>query len=536
MQEQTGKPLGRILGDLNFLRSEELIAFVGRQLEIPHVDLSSYIIESEVIDLIPEATARKYKLIPLFRVEDRITVAMADPVDIFALDDIKLQVGCDVNPTIASEESIIKAIDEYYGGTRLVEEAVESISRSTLGLVPAEKLAAEKLERVIEQPPIVKLVNQIFLEAIRSRASDIHLEVQKEGTDIRYRIDGILHRVSSIPKHLTLPVISRIKIMSGLDITERRIPQDGHIRRKLGEKEIDLRISTSPTIYGEKVALRILDKSAMAFSLADIGLSPSSLRQLRELIRRRSGLIIISGPTGCGKTSTLYAILNAINSPEKNIMTLEDPVEYEVQHVNQEQINPKAGFTFPMGLKSILRQDPDIIMVGEIRDFETAELVIRASITGHLVFSTLHTMDAAGILTRLIDIGVEPFLIASTVIGLVAQRLVRKICTKCREEYTPSLSLLEQVGWSGKKDLKLHKGRGCKECKHTGYKGRTGLFELVVVNEKIRGLIMGKTPSTAIAEAARKSGMKSLREDGLDKILAGITTIEEVLRETQSDE
>lgn len=524
-QSGTDKSLGKTLVDLNYLSQDELIAFVARQLDIPHVNLSSYIIEPEVIDLISEDTARKYKLVPMFLVEDTITVAMADPVDVFALDDIKLRVGLEVIPTLASEEDILKAIDQNYGGAHSIAETLEEIEDLSSESPVSEEVEAEELEKVTERPTIVKLVNQLILEAARDRASDIHLEPRKREMGVRYRIDGVLHEVSSIPRSLQLPVISRIKIMADLDITERRLPQDGAIQLRLNEKEIDLRVSTFPTVFGEKIVMRILDKSAVLIDLEALGFSSQNLSKFQALINEPNGLILITGPTGSGKTSTLYAALSAISSPEKNIVTLEDPVEHAIDRVNQAGINPKGGLTFATGLRSILRQDPDIIMVGEMRDTETCELAIRAALTGHLVFSTLHTMDAAGSLTRLLDMGIEPFLISSSVIGVVAQRLVRIICPNCKEEYIPR-------GWSENKDIKLYKGQGCKQCKHTGYKGRTGLFEIIVIDEHIRELIMTKTPASLIKEAAAKHGAVSLREDGLSKVETGITSIEEVLRVT----
>lgn len=533
VQKEREEPLGKVLVDLNLLTREELLDFIADELEIPHVDLSSYLIEPDVLSLVPEATARKYKILPLFKVENTLSLAMADPLNVFALDEIKLKAGLEVEPALASEESIDKAINEYYGGAQVIEEAVEEIDKTSLKLGVTERVPTEKLERITEQPPIVKLVNELILQAIKEGASDIHLEPQKRELDVRYRIDGILHKISTVPKNLQLPVTSRIKIMADMDITEKRMPQDGRIDIKLGERDIDLRVSTFPTISGEKTVLRVLDKSAFSVDLAGVGLSSDGLRQFRQLIKRPGGLILICGPTGSGKTTTLYALLNALNSPEKNIVTLEDPVEYEVGQINQGQINPKAGLTFASGLRTILRQDPDIIMVGEVRDLETAELAIRAALTGHLVLSTLHTMDAAGTLTRLTDMGIEPFLIASSISAVLAQRLVRKICSKCKEAYDPSPELLDQMGWSAKKDLKLYKGKGCKECRHTGFKGRTGLFELLTLNEEIRNLIISKASADVIKKAAAKAGSKSLREDGLDKVLTGITTLDEILRETQ---
>lgn len=533
-QGKTGESLGKTLVDLGFLPEEELIAFIARQLEIPDVDLSSYIIDTELIDLIPESTARKHRLIPLFRVNDTVTVAMANPIDVFALDDLRLQVGLEVKPALASEESIDKAIDEYYGGAQAIGEVVGELDEASLELAKPERVSADRLERITEQPPIIRLVNELILQAVKEGASDIHLEPQRNELNVRYRIDGILHKVSTIPRHLQLTITSRIKIMADLDITERRRPQEGRIQVKVGERDIDLRVSVFPSISGEKTVLRVLDKSALYLDLAGLGLSPENLRQVRLLIKRPNGLIFVCGPTGCGKTTTLYVMLDVLKSPEKNIVTLEDPVEYKLNQVNQNQINPKVGLTFANGLRAILRQDPDIIMVGEVRDFETAKLAIRAALTGHLVFSTLHTLDAAGTLTRLTDMGIEPYLIASSIRAVIAQRLVRKICSKCKKVYVPSSELLNQLGWSSKKNLKFYRGEGCKECRRTGYKGRTGLFELMIMNEEVRNLVMVKSPSDAIRKAAVKTGLKSLKEDGLSKALTGITTIEEVLRETKS--
>lgn len=531
IKAQTGRSLGETLISLNYLTQDELISLISSKLDIPHIDLTSYVVESEVINLVPENSARRYKLFPLFRVEDTLTVAMADPMNIFALDDLKIQTGLNVEPAMASEESIIKAINEYYSGAHLLEEAAENI-KLDLGDEAAGKLTTDRIEHITELPPIVKLVNQIILEAVKDRASDIHLEPHREAVDVRYRIDGILHKVSSIPKALHLPVVSRIKIWANLDISEKRIPQDGRIQTKIGLKDVDLRVSTFPAINGEKVVLRVLDKSGVSFQLSDLGFSAENLRTFRSLIKRPSGLVFITGPTGSGKTTTLYAALNAVISPERNIVTLEDPVEYEIKFINQGQINPKAGLTFAAGLRAILRQDPDIIMVGEVRDFETAELVIRAALTGHLVFSTLHTMDAASTITRLIDIGVEPFLIASSVAGIIAQRLVRKNCFKCVQEYSPPQKLVNELSLDNSSDLKFYWGKGCKDCGQTGYKGRTGLFEVVRITEPIKALIMEGAPAGKIKETASREGFKSLQEDGREKITKGITTVEEVLRAT----
>ena len=536
LQQKKGYSLDKALVELKIVTNDEIMGFIASKLDIPNIDLASYLIEPDVIDMISEDSAKKYKIVPLFKVEDTLTGAMSNPMDVFALDDLKLKSHLEIKPVLSDEDSINKAIEQYYGGTHLIEETIEKAKSISVDIDISEPYGVARLERVSEQTPIVRLVDQLITEAVKDKASDIHIEPQKEDVNIRYRIDGILHNVSTLPKHLQLSVISRIKIMASLDIAERRTPQDGRIQIKLGEKDIDIRVSTFPTIFGEKIALRILDKSRAITNLVDLGLESENLARLRSLIRKPNGFVFIVGPTGSGKTTTLYALLHEINSPDKNIVTLEDPVEYEIKHINQGQINPKADVTFAKGLRSILRQDPNIIMIGEVRDLETAELAVRAALTGHLVFSTLHTMDAATSLTRLVDMGVEPFLISSSITGLVAQRLVRKICPKCKEEYKPSKELLKQIGWENKKNLKAYRGKGCKSCKQTGYKGRVGIFEVVAMNEEIKRLITSDNSANIVREEIRKSGAKSLQEDGLKKVSKGITTIEEILKETINEE
>lgn len=535
-QKRTGETLGQVLVKLSFLTEDQLVSFLARRLDLPQVDLSSYLVDPEVINQVPEKLARRYKIIPLFQVENTLTVAMADPLNVFALDEIRFQTGREVEPVISTEPNILRAIDQYYSAGHLIQEAVEDLDKMVTAVTLDEDLGGERLERIAEQPPVMKLVNQIILQAVRDKASDIHIEPEKDALGVRYRIDGILHKVSSPPKELHLPIVSRIKVMANLDIVERRLPQDGRIQTSVEGRDIDLRVSTFPTIHGEKVVLRVLDKSSMSFSLADLGFSPENLQKFQSLIKRSYGVILITGPTGSGKTSTLYAALNAINFPEKNIITVEEPVEYQIKNISQGQINPKVGLHFATGLRAILRQDPDIIMVGEVRDYETAELVVRAALTGHLVFSTLHTNDAPGALTRLTDMGVEPFLISSSVTGVVAQRLVRTICPFCKQETKPSPDLLKQIELPPKAEATFFKGKGCPKCKRTGYKGRIGIFELLLISDRIRELIMSKTSSSVIKEAAREMGLKTLQEDGLEKALKGITTIEEVLRVTQVGE
>jgi type IV pilus assembly protein PilB len=484
-----------------------------------HVDLDSYLIDEKVLDLVPESLARRYQLIPLFKIGNTLTVAMADPHNIHALDEVMLKTGCEVEPVVSSDVQIRKAIDEYYGVSGSIEEIVKGFAEQG-----PESLGPE-------QAPAVKLLDLIIAKAIREGVSDIHLEPDEKGVHTRYRIDGVLHEVSSLPKNLQSAIISRVKVMGNMDIAESRAPQDGRSHLKTEDKEIELRISTFPTIYGENVVLRILDQSSALMGLEDLGFSKDTIRRYEALIKRPHGIILVTGPTGSGKTTTLYASLNSINCPEKNIITIEDPVEYRLNLIRQTQINPKAGVTFAAAIKSVLRQDPDVIMVGEIRDFETAQTAIRAALTGHLVFSTLHTNDAPGALTRMMDMGVEPYLISSSVVGVLAQRLVRTICPKCKELHQPEDRIAKTLGVAKEKDPVFYWGKGCKNCRQTGYKGRTGLFELLAVNDPIRDLILQRKPAGTIRKVARETqSMKTLREDGVDKVSRGITTIDEVAK------
>ena len=532
--EKSGEPLRRTLVKFGMVSEEDIITFFEEQLGIPKVELSRFLIDPKVINLIPEDLARKYLAIPLFRIGDTLTLAIGDPLNVIALDEIHLKTGCLIEPVVASEADIKQAINQYYGVSGGIEDVIKSIDIKKIE-VSEEEESIEKLQDIAEEAPIIRLVNLILMQAIRDNASDIHVEPEEKDLHIRYRIDGILHDIITIPKHLQAAIISRIKIMSDLNIAVKRTPQDGRFQIKLEENQIDLRVSTFPSIHGENVVLRLLSASSIFLGLEQLGFSPQNLEQFKSLIRRPYGIILVTGPTGSGKTTTLYSALETINTPEKNIITIEDPVEYRLPGIRQSQINPKAGLTFATGLRSILRQDPDVIMVGEVRDRETAEIAIQAALTGHLVFSTLHTNDAAGALTRLIDMGAEPFLISSSVIGIVAQRLVRTICPSCKEEWTPGEPILQEIGIESRGRLNLYKGKGCKSCKNTGYKGRIGVFELLIVDDKIRELILSRTSSSIIKKEAEKVGMKTLRADGIDKIISGITTIDEVIRATQVD-
>jgi type IV pilus assembly protein PilB len=507
-------------------------------MHIPYVSIGNYTIDREVLDLIPEKIARRYKIIPLFKIEDVLTVAMSDPLDIISIDDISRVAGCKVEAVISSNESINVAINQWYGignaRTELIEQLAEEFKETEREEEEKGQYAKEiteiRLKKEAAEPPIVKLVNSYIAQAILEDASDIHLEPKKDALVVRFRIDGFLYTRHRLPIKLVNRITSRIKIMSGLDITKRRIPQDGRMGLIVRDRSIDIRTSIFPTMYGENIVLRILDKTKGVPTLSELSLSDEDLKTFKKAIKATKGIILATGPTGSGKTTTIYSFINALNKEDKNIMTIEDPIEYEIDGIVQSNIDPKAGVTFANAIRSILRQDPDIIYVGEIRDIETAEIAVRAALTGHLVLSTLHTNDAVGAITRLIDIGVETGLIGSVLNCSFAQRLVRKICPRCKEEYQPDESLLKSLELS--LDTKFFKGEGCEVCAGIGYRGRIGIFEIVVINRDISGLIAKKASEDEIKEVARRQGMKTLFENGLLKAKEGITALEEVMRVT----
>ncbi len=531
-KNRTRRPLGEVLLGMDLVSLEELNEFIAKQLALPTVDLSSYTIDPEVISLFDEKVARKYKIIPLFKIENVLTIAMADPLDIFALDNVKGMVQFEIEPVIASEQSIIKTIDHFFGVKDYIQEMVGDMEKEkNKELVLDNESSVKEAEEFIQDKPIIKIVNSIIAQAVQEEASDIHIEPEKDNLRIRFRVDGFLYDVSILPKKYHLPIISRIKIQAKMDIGEKRKPQDGKIHLVWDNEKVDLRISTYPVVYGEKMAIRILDLSKAQVKLGQIGLSEENLEKYQEIIKGGTGIVLVTGPTGSGKTTTLYATLNYINSGELNITTIEDPIEYQLENINQGQVDEKAGITFPTALRTILRQDPDVIMVGEIRDKETAELAIQAALTGHLVLSTLHTNDAAGAITRLLDMGIEPFLLSSTIKGVMAQRLVRLICPKCKKSHQPNPEILEKLGYEGEmENLNLYQGGGCSFCRNSGYKGRTGIFELLVSSDRISDLIANKSPSYMIKEEAVKTGMVPLGQDALSKVLKGLTTLEEIVR------
>ncbi len=528
----TGKSVDELLLTHKYVTEDQLIQARASLLDIPSVKLVGKAIPIDVLNLVPEPVARRYTLIPFERSGDTLSVAMADPLDLQVIEFVERKTKLEVKPVLAAGSDIQKAIDEQYAQS-LSTDVSAALKETTSA--KEKELPAENVGEVIREAPVAKIVSTLLEFGIKTKASDIHIEPQEDKTRIRYRIDGILHEKLVLPKKVHDAVVSRIKILAQLKIDEKRLPQDGRFNFKMGGEDIDLRISTLPTVEGEKIVMRLLKKTGAAPQLPELGLRGSALKNLEANILRPHGIVLITGPTGSGKTTTLYAILSKINSPKVNIITLEDPVEYQIPGVNQVQINPQAGLTFASGLRSFLRQDPNIIMVGEIRDTETAALAIQASLTGHLVFSTLHTNDASGALPRLLEMKAEPFLLASTMNCVVAQRVVRKICDYCKEVVLAPAELSQAIkAVLGKllpdKEMQLYRGKGCPHCGDSGYTGRIGIFEVLPVTEKIGRHILERAPSGEIAKAATEEGMITLKQDGFLKALAGITSIEEILR------
>jgi len=516
----SGATLDKVLIKDGMVLEEDFANTVADEIGIPFVDLKDYLIDTDTIKLVPEKLARDKNIIPLFRISNTLTVAMGDPEDIITIDELRLKTGFDIETVLATDSAIRSAIEQYYGVTGSMEDVLEAIDKHKLIKLP-DNVSAKVLEDLAQEAPIVKFVNLLIMEAVKSRASDIHIEPEEDSLRIRFRIDGFLHEISSPSKNMQAAIISRIKVLSEMDIAEKRKPQDGKLQMRIENRNIDVRVASFPTVYGENVVLRILDKANVILELSQLGFVKEVLATFQELIKQPNGIMLVTGPTGSGKTTTLYAAIQTINSEERNIITLEDPVEYHLPRIRQSQINPKAGVTFAAGLRSILRQDPDVIMVGEIRDLETVDIAVQAALTGHLVFSTLHTNDAAGTISRLLDMGAEPFLVSSSVIGILAQRLVRAVCPKCKEPHKET---------EDGKEYTYYRSKGCGYCKNTGFHGRLGIFELMVIDDKIRKLISTKASSEEIRKAAQEAGMRTLREDGLARARTGITTLEEVMR------
>jgi len=528
------KRLGEIFVETGAITREELYEVLQYVYEAEYVELSNYVIDPEVISLVSEKAALRFKLIPISKNEDELIIAMANPLDVYAIDFVRDHTKIKkIKSLLASEEDVLNAITNYYELGEY-DDIIKKLGTEVVFKEEEEEEDSKKLEAISKEAPIIQLVNMLIVQGVKDRASDIHIEPNEKGLLIRFRIDGMLSDIRALPNTIKSAIISRIKILAKMDIAERRLPQDGRFQVKFGTREVDLRVSSIPTVFGEKVVLRLLDKSKGLIKLEQLGFIAKQLEEFKSIISKSYGIILLTGPTGSGKTTTLYAALNEVNSKDKNIITVEDPVEYKLNRINQIQIKPKIKLTFANTLRSILRQDPDIIMVGEIRDAETAQIAVQAALTGHLVFSTLHTNDAASALTRLIDMDIETFLISSSVIAVIAQRLVRVICEKCKEEYIPEENVLHGLNIKDKSNndskIKLYRGKGCSFCKNTGYYGRTSIYELIVLDEEIKSLIISKASSNIIKDAAIKKGMKTLKDNGLEKVMQGITTIEEVLR------
>jgi type IV pilus assembly protein PilB len=543
-QKETGGKLGETLIRLGFVSEEDITECLSQQFGVPSINLAHFEIDAGVIKLIPAEVARKYNILPVNKTGATITIAMADPTNVFAMDDIKFMTGYNVEPVVASELGIKAAIDNYYGSTsslelkKVMEDLQQAESADLEVLEEDEEMDVEALTEGAEEAPVVKLVNLILSDAIKRGASDIHVEPYEKEYRVRFRIDGILYEIMNPPLKLKDAITSRMKILAKLDISEKRLPQDGRIKLKMKlnekNKELDFRVSVLPTLFGEKIVMRLLDKDNLRLDMTKLGFEPESLAKFEEAIFKPWGMVLVTGPTGSGKTNTLYSALAKVNSPEVNIMTAEDPVEFNLPGINQVQMKESIGLNFAATLRSFLRQDPNIILVGEIRDFETAEIAIKAALTGHLVLSTLHTNDAPSTINRLMNMGIEPFLVATSVQLIAAQRLARRVCQNCKEAVDITPQALLNLGF--RKDeigtFTVYKGRGCEKCNNTGYKGRVGLVEVMIIDDDIRELILSGGTAIDIKKKAAESGMISLRRSGLIKIKDGITTIEEVVRET----
>jgi type IV pilus assembly protein PilB len=525
-QKTTKMKLGEIIVNKGWLNLDEIVESLELQLGFPKVDLSKYEINSNVVTLIPESIVKKYKLIAIDKKDDSLVVAMVDPLNFFAIDDIKLYTKMDVIPCLATISDVERAIERYYSSI-LTQKALNEFSDA---FVPAEDdIGAEEEMLEVTTAPIVKLINSIIEQAMRGKASDIHIEPSNNDIRVRFRIDGDLKEIMTLPKSNLSAIVTRVKIIGRMDIAEKRIPQDGRVEMKFNDNEIDLRISTLPTVYGEKIVIRILDKSNFNFTKEGLGFSKDNLDKLNKMIAQPYGMLLVTGPTGSGKSTTLYTILRELNVQTKNVITVEDPVEYKLKGINQIQVNVKAGLTFAAGLRSILRQDPDTIMIGEIRDSETAEIAVRAAITGHLVLSTLHTNDSPSTIARLIDMGLEPYLVSSAVIGIISQRLVKLLCPKCKEKYEASDSEKRILCINGEKEAILYKPVGCNSC-NNGYRGRAAVHEVMLVNENIRRLINKGANTDDIRRSALEDGMSTLLQSAADLALKGDTSFEEIMR------
>jgi type IV pilus assembly protein PilB len=551
-QRVNGGRLGNCLIKLGFVTDDEITAILSRQYGVPSINLSFFDVDPSVAKLIPVETAQKYQILPLSRVGSTLTIAMIDPTNVFAMDDIKFMTGFNIEPVVASETAIRESIDKYYGTTHAIElkkvmediavvdnKLMDGVDDTSLELAAEEEaIDLEGLEQAAEEAPIIKLVNLILSNSLKRGASDIHIEPYEKEFRVRFRIDGVLCNIMNPPLKLKDAITSRIKIMAKLDISEKRLPQDGRIKIKMKNdgkiKDLDFRVSILPTLYGEKVVMRLLDKDNLMLDMTRLGFEPESLKKFESAILKPYGMVLVTGPTGSGKTNTLYSSIAQLNKIDTNIMTAEDPVEFNLPGINQVQMKEQIGLNFAAALRSFLRQDPNIILVGEIRDFETAEIAIKAALTGHLVLSTLHTNDAPSTISRLMNMGIEPFLVATSVHLICAQRLIRRVCKDCKQESPMPPQALVDAGFSPAEAKKVvtYKGKGCATCNNTGYKGRVGLYEVMEINDDLRELILIGASSLELKKKAIEHGMVTLRASGMQKLRDGVTTLEEVLRET----
>jgi type IV pilus assembly protein PilB len=525
--QRLGRSLGRVLVDRGILSESQLVAALAQQIGLRFVDLSEFPVDGSAVARVPEPVCRRHTALPIAYEDGRLLVAMADPANVFAIDDIRSLTGLEVKPLVATRADVIQAINRYHRADADMDDLTANID------VGDDNDDLASVKEVVEDAPIVKFVNLLITQAIQDRASDIHIEPAERELRVRFRIDGVLHEVMRSPKSIQSGVISRLKIMADLNIAEKRLPQDGRLSVNANGKKIDLRVATLPTVWGEKVVMRVLDNSTAMLKLTDLGFSDGNYDRFSLSFTKPYGMILVTGPTGSGKSTTLYATLNIVSTPEKNVITVEDPVEYRIPLINQVQVNVKAGLTFAAALRSILRSDPDIVLIGEIRDHETAQIAIEAALTGHLVLSTLHTNDAPSAITRLVEMDIEPFLVGSAVDAVLAQRLARRLCTKCKEAYTPTAETLvaNRYPWNREEPLPtLYRPIGCSACSKTGYKGRLALHEVMVVTEEIERLAVERASAAVIGKVAREDGMTTLRDDGMAKVREGVTSFEEILR------
>jgi len=543
VQAEKGGRLSDIIVELKFVQESELVSLISKSLGLPLIDLKRFKIDPEILKIIPADIARHYLIMPISRMSDTITLAMADPLNIFAIDHVKSLTGFQINPVIATSKDIIQAIDASYPDAtkNLIDDLVKEMSATSIELIREEREALpsdSELDRISREAPVIKITNMILEQAVGKKSSDVLIEPFDKKLRIRFRIDGILNEEKSPPKSMHASIVSRIKVMSDLNIAEHRLPQDGRFKVKLSGREVDFRVSILPSSFGEKVAIRILDKNQAMLDISRLGFSELIVATLKRVSKFPHGMVLVCGPTGSGKTTTLYSVLKFIDSPEKNIVTVEDPIEYQLEGINQVTARPEIGLTFAAALRSILRQDPNIIMIGEIRDYDTVDIAIKSALTGHLVLSTLHTTTGPGSIVRLVNMGVEPYLINSSIICVMSQRLVRKLCDHCKEPYYLKEDILKNLKLDASIYAKkeFYRGKGCNHCFNSGYSGRTGIAEILLLSPKVRELILERAQEHMLKAQARKEGMVTLREDGLQSVLKGLTSLEEILRVTASDE